>query len=84
MSHCTGIVKWLKPQIESVTKGYVQKIFVKPNSKISVGDLIMTFETDKVVMEERAILNGTITDILVQIDQTVFHKTPLYKIVYKS
>lgn len=64
--------------------GYVGEIFVKIGQKVKKDDSIMTIETDKSPIDERALINGTVSQILVDIDSNIDHKTKIFSIDFEA
>ena len=70
----------LPPDLSSVTEGMIGEILCKENECVEKYQLIMKIETHKVVLDESALVAGTMKDILVKKDQKVVDGTPLYRI----
>lgn len=56
---------------ENVTSVYIVELVAKIGQAISVGDVLVTVETDKATVEVLAEAAGTLTKILVALDQEI-------------
>lgn len=56
---------------ENVTSVYIVELVAKIGQVISVGDVLVTVETDKATVEVLAEAAGTLTKILVVLDQEI-------------
>ena len=56
---------------ENVTSVFIVELVAKIGQEISVGDVLVTVETDKATVEVVAEAAGTLTKILVTLDQEI-------------
>lgn len=69
------------PKLADSTDEYViLSIAVEPGNSVAAGDVLMTVETDKVNAEVTAEVAGTVTAILVEVDDEVTTGTPIVEI----
>src|SRR3954471_1414331 len=74
-------VQLLMPEMgESVTEGTVLEWHVSEGDSIGEGDTMVEVSTDKVDAEVPAPASGTVTKILVQVDETIDVGKPLAEI----
>lgn len=57
--------------------GLILEIFVKPGDPVKSGDLVMKMEAMKMVNEVRSKIDGTVKDVLVEVQQNVLENQPL-------
>ncbi len=65
---------------ETMDEGKIVGWLIKPGDSFSRGDPIIEIETDKTVAEFPALGNGKLTEILVDLDQTIEVGTPIARV----
>lgn len=65
---------------ETMDEGKIVGWLIKPGDSFSRGDPIIEIETDKTVAEFPALGNGKLTEILVDLDQTIGVGTPIARV----